>query len=583
MWEIESDRFTTDRLQCQICFDQNFKVILPCNKHTICKKCVQNPTITKKLSNKRPPEIEVTCPYCRCVGKGKCAENMEANDLLEFYRALRAKGGKECSLHVLHERLYSCQTCDNKELFCLMCFAEKHMGHIIFKSECITEDHLLNSSPTTSTVKPVSDRKFTPTPPTSEDDDFSSDYDEEYHEKEKCSKGKKRKTADHSVQIDSTSFSERDNTEELDGLCEDIYPEESRENDNRVRNKLERLTPKKSKKVKMEDWMNHYYALLSYGDENKDSEGKANYNVPNGYIYGKGEDEMALGDFVSKLNFKTLAEEKYDLLLPLITEGDFSILFGENEADSCNSKGNSTKDSSIDNQSCPADINTDSKVSIKQQKKGEGRQQKQEKQQPLQLQQEDNQYQQHSHHNQRINHDQQSLLQNPSSSSSYSSKVDDDYYYNNKSTSNNDNNVTNSDNYHIDNVTLWKGRPPLPSELELKSCILYIYREPDNEREYIRWGQIKEFNNDIYGCSNDTKILTRYVQPSNTENMEKCSYTIFDKEYFAIYKDILLWGLTLKAGKHSTSKKWCTTDDSKTKVAEFFRNNQKSKLTFKYD
>jgi hypothetical protein len=123
----------------------------------------------------------------------------------------------------------------------------------------------------------------------------------------------------------------------------------------------------------------------------------------------------------------------------------------------------------------------------------------------------------------------------------------------------------------------------LPSELELKSCILYIYREPDNEREYIRWGQIKEFNNDIYGCSNDTKILTRYVQPSNTENMEKCSYTIFDKEYFAIYKDILLWGLTLKAGKHSTSKKWCTTDDSKTKVAEFFRNNQKSKLTFKYD
>jgi hypothetical protein len=583
MWEIESDRFTTDRLLCLLCGDQNFKVILPCNKHTICKKCVQKPTITKKFSNKRHPEIEVICPYCRCVGKGECAENMEANDLLEFYRGLRAKGGKECSLHVLHERLYSCRTCDNKELFCLMCFAEKHMGHIIFKSECITEDHLLNSSHTTSTVKPVFDHKCTP--PTSDDDDDTCDDDEDYREKEIGSKGKKRKAADHSVQIDSTRFSERDNTEEGDELCKDIYSEKSRESKNRGRKELERLAPKKSKKVKMEDWMNHYYALLSYGDEHKDSKGKANYNVPKGYVYGTGEDEVALGDFVSNLNFKKLAKEKEDLLLPLITEGDFSILFGENEADNCNTKCiNNTKDDSLDNHSCPADINTDSKALIQQPQKGVGRKQKQERQQPPHLQQEDNQRQQHSHRNQRINHDQQSLLQAVFSSSSHSSRVHDGYYYNNNSSSNNDNNVTNNDNYHDDNVTLWKGRPPLPAELELKSCILYIHREPDNEREYIRWGQIKDFDSDINGCSNDTKILTRYVQPSDIDNMEKCSYTIYhDTAYFAMYKDILLWGLTLKEGKHSTAKKWCTTDDSKTKVAEFLRNNQRSKLTFKDD
>lgn len=588
MWEIESDRFITSRLLCSLCDDQNYKVLLPCNRHTICKKCVQNPTITKKNPNKRPPEIEVTCPYCFCVGKGECAENSEANDLLELYRDLRAKGGKECQSHVLHESLYLCRTCDTEKPFCLMCFEEKHIGHIIFKTGLFTEDRLLSSSPIASIVEPPSNQKSTP--PTSDDDDVGCDDDEDYREKERRgSTGKKRKVANHSVQKNSTRFLEKSKTEEGNGPDIDMFSAESKESKNRTVRELERLAPKRSKKEKNEDWMKCFYALLSYGDEHKDSEGKANYNVPRAYIYGKGEDELPLGAFVSTINFKHMSGEKYDLLLPLVLAGDFSILFGETEASSSNTKSNdSTKDEGTNYQKCSADIDKDSKELLGQQQKQEDRRLQQEKQEPHPRQQIDNQYQQHSHGNQQISHEQQSLLQAPPSSSSSSSShcsketVDDGYHYNNDNSKNN--NITNNDNYDIDNVTLWKRRPPLPSELELKSCILYMYREPDNKSEYIRWGQIKEFNNDMNGCSNNTKILTTYVQANNIKNIEKCSYTICnDVSYFATYKDILLWGLTLKAGKHSTLKKWCTTDDSKTKVAEFFRNNQKSKLTFKDD
>lgn len=129
-------------------------------------------------------------------------------------------------------------------------------------------------------------------------------------------------------------------------------------------------------------------------------------------------------------------------------------------------------------------------------------------------------------------------------------KTIDDGHPSNKNSNDNDNkNHNNHGNNGIINRTLWKPRPPLPAELELKSCILYIHREPGDQGEYIRWGQITKFDKDLYACYNDTLICTRWIEPSNVEHMERCSYIIHDNvEHLAIFKDILLWGLTLRAG-----------------------------------
>lgn len=359
---------------------------------------------------------------------------------------------------------------DISTYYSLMCFAEEHVGHIISEPKIVTEDQLKNSSFSgDSKISSSSDHRVSPAS-SDDDDNAENDDDEEYQEvgrkRKVTSQQKKKLTSPENVATYSDRSKNRSGSSYIDPS---IKPSEGDDCEVEVENgtgkkrsfqidkpkgvtnrsrEVECLSlapaPSRSKKALMEIWMHHYYALLSYGEEHKDSKGIANHDVPKGYIYGKGEDATALGDWVSKqrLNLKTMAQEKYELLLVMFDgsepevensskkssdgPGDDSKAESDdargNVGNKCRSSaGNGSSDRLDDD--CAADSEGDPQGSKQQQ-----HQQKQQLQQEQQQQLQQNSYQhqqqqQHSQladsdHHQQMNCDQQSRVQAPSSSSS---------------------------------------------------------------------------------------------------------------------------------------------------------------------
>ena len=304
MWENDIDEHLIESFLCQECDDMQQRRFMPCGIH---------------------PAL---CPH-----------PLNSSELLQKILNLQ-KGKNQCQRHLLHENRYLCSTCNTGKPICLICFAEDHIGHVI------TETYPNN----------IAHRR-----------QYLDDVGEKCGERALISKDKRRKLGEHQLESSEPSPTFVDRLKGV-GLIPLLAQENIRKvrtkkegetHENSVSNEVKNLTSEKpsvSRKTESKHdvnrekiWLDHYFALISYGEDNKCGE-RPNYNLPENYIFNEGgSDELQLGQWVYKLNFKCMSDDFYMMISDLIDYGDFDILFekdGQGRIRRASSKNTSSSSSS---------------------------------------------------------------------------------------------------------------------------------------------------------------------------------------------------------------------------------------------
>ena len=136
MWDSKFDQIITESLKCSLCCGTQRKVLIPCNKHSICIDCEKKPSVTRKRKKDggKGTEFVIICPY-KCgefvLEEGRCLPATIINEMIDALSNFSSTGGSLCPKHVLHENRFHCISCANRQPLCLICFSEEHMGHNI--------------------------------------------------------------------------------------------------------------------------------------------------------------------------------------------------------------------------------------------------------------------------------------------------------------------------------------------------------------------------------------------------------------------------------------------------------------------
>jgi hypothetical protein len=678
MWENQIDQAIIESTKCKLCRETQCIVQLPCRKHSICIDCLDQPRISNSKEKRDDRcKVVIKCPY-GCgeynLSEGQYPLPALNSELVEVISRLRTDQGTSCELHVLHEKRYRCLTCDDQQVICLICFAEKHISHVIKEvpraanpagptsfaalisasiaaspivpslgddSGGDTAPHDRNGSnhnqlgnkkranssdaETSSKFKRPARNSFLRIPSPDSLQETEQDDDEQDNDQRADDSAEAEADVGNNADADSdannddsdsgtirseeeapelsfsdklrgigltpvaikeekvvktakppnsaakknmekkkskvVTFSERsritrkslpkrvvmsesddsDDPEESKGRRSSADADTSAKRvKGRELNSLKpaaaakKLLTRRDSKAELEreeKWDRHFFALLAYGEDNKSSEGVPNYNVPKDFVYGTGEDKLALGAWVNKLDFRNMTDDRSDRLGQLFEIGDFTIIFKEkkksNTSEAKASNGNERSSSSSSSSSSSKPGASRPRVTTAAASSNQLQQQLM-----------------------RIKSDPDSAAKSSSSPKTTQSTADKSALPAPAVAPP----ITPAPAPAVRSL-VWRSRKPAPVDLKKGTCILHYQSKISSNGEvkkFLSFGQIKSsFDASLIEFSQSTKVVTCIMVPSNASDVKSSTFEIIgNSERLVKVEDVLLHGLSLVEGDY---------------------------------
>ena len=678
MWENQLDQAIIESTKCKLCFKTQCIVQLPCIKHSICIDCLDQPKVSNSRKKREDDRCKVVikCPY-GCgeynLSQGQYPLPATNRELVEVISRLRTDQGTSCELHVLHEKRYRCLTCDDQQVICLICFAEKHISHVIKEVPRIAKASVAINSASSISASIVA----SPVVPCSGDDSggYTSHHDSDSSNRNQLGNKKranrsdvespsqfKRPARNSFLRVPSPETQQQDNEQDADDSAEadvsnsaDAEPDainddsdgcsirseeeppelsfsdklrgigltpvavkeekvsktskssngaakkntatkkseivpvvqksrttrrsvsksvvmsESESDDpeagkgrrssadadysmtrlkgrelknlyvepSAASEKLLTRTDSKAEIEREEKWDSHFFALLAYGEDNKNSEGVPNYNVPKDFLYGTGDDQLALGAWVNKLDVRNMTVERFDRLNQLFEMGDFTVILRGKKKPmtsgvSANTSSSSSNRSSNNSSSSSSSSSSSRPGASKPRVTTAAASSNQLLQQLM-----------------RIKND-------PDSAATSSSGLQT----NQSATESSALSTSTPVPVPVPPVIpgpvrhyVWRGKKPRPEDLIRGTCILHYQVKISTNGEvkkFLSFGQIKSnFEPSSVNGTVNTKVVTCIMVPSNPNEVKSSTFKINgNSERFVRIEDILLHSLSLVEGDY---------------------------------